>query len=1405
MTNVRNLRIADLRLSSPFAMVRDFAFDACGCVQLRAFHMVKFAMIFVLIVAGTKAHAQIPSGGASETIDVNRNGLGFSFRGGHAAGGTVGRDESASLFNLSPYVNIGNGLLFGDARLVYANEGGLAYSFGGGYRVYVPAWDAVLGGSIFSDRDNVTGAHFKQWGAGAEVLAHGWEVRGNVYSPYGTKSRLVRSRADASSAEFVGNNVQFDRIDTTAEALQGFDAEVGWLLPGRFAERADLRVFGGGYYYKGESVPGFSGFSTRLQTDIGGWLELGLKLTDDEVFHTNVTFTAMMHFGGFKSQEHTSRSGMQRMGEPVRRNLNLAALTSDVRIGGQIAQHANGTNLTIIHVDSAVVGPGTGTVTDPFRELSTGLSHVHPDTAEVVFTHAGSTYAAAPNNIVALGTDQSLFGEGLVSFANTDALFSHNRKVVNTVTLPGIGDLILPDSPKFAATPTLSRPELTGAAGDGVTMGLRSSLGGFVINSANGDGIVINGVSGTRIRDTLVEGATGNGIRINNAGGTTSIQDTVIRNATGVGLLVNGGSGDIGFIASSNRIDPAFGAIINSSNEALVVQNRAGGTVNMRSTTIDDTGGTGIKIRNNAGGVGGFRLIVDNANISGSTETGVSVTNNIAFAATPLIPASPAVPGDGTETYSFLNTLRTATTITNATGASVEINGIPDGSQVTFNDLDIQTPQSFGIDIDNLGGRFAFVRDLTIGVPTGTVGAPARLNPDAAISVVDSLATSSVLFGGDVTIQGVSPEVAPGTVVGAFFNRGIELEDNASGSSFTVQGTTRIIAPGDRGLSIVDNGGSVTFQDNFTIQQRVSDAGLGLNATGVFVDDSSGAISFRGDSTTIEHLPLGIINPNILISTQPAVDILDSDSAISFQQLNVNDAFSLPGAIRIVRHRVGNPATTHTPGTARIFIDDLNINENALVTPILTAGGFFANDVEQIVVNDGYIETSGAFAVDIQNAGINITLETVNSTLSPNFAIRLRETNNPPALDTFSVIGNGTPVSGGSLTNVAVGAGTLTDAAVILENAGQVSLNHMLLEDNNMGVLVTNSGVNEFDEQFLHLNNVQVFDSELHGVFATNLIEFRVAENSEFIGNGTTPTNADNGDTIRLIYNERWEPITNTLVSQFVNPYEVDIVENTFIRGFTDDLIYIENTILSQGAHIDVNIDGTEFEVVDGTDTILGDEVERAFEMHWDGIARVDLLNNTVDLQGAPGVPPPPIFGQDGFFISTTSRTDEMELRILNNEFDSLAQREARAIVLTTRGAPTQALINNNEITFGVAAEETVGMEFSLGPNVARNVLIGGNRIIFNGDGGTGMLFTRVQEQQNLGIGGNFISLADPLDIGLTERGIQFDRVIGVIDLIPSGDNLIGSPTPGGTVESFFNLTRAQVTGFISINGALGP
>lgn len=1273
---------------------------------------------------GRQAIGSTPSGSASGTVvDSNRSGFGFTFRGGHVAGQTVGRNESASIIGLTPYATIGDGMLFGDSRLTYANDGGLAWSFGGGYRQYVTAWDAVIGGYGYFDKDNISGANFEQFSVGGEILAHGWEARGNYYSPSSTTSTQTGTRIDSSSASFSGNQVLFNRINTFAEALEGYDAEVGWLLPGDFAQRVDLRAFAGGYYYEGEGLDGFGGFSTRLQADLGDWLELGLKLTNDDVFETNVAFSAIVHFGGFESQEHTKRSAIQRMAEPVRRNLNIVTAVSDVVVGGEVARATDGTALSIVHVNSNAGPGGLGTAENPFNSLLTGLAAP----SDVVFVHAGSRFDALPDNQVTLANDQSLFGEGLIPDPSGD------RFVVNEVGLFGGEDLILPASPTFASNMTLTRPELANALGDAVTLGNNSRFGGFVIENATGNGIVANTRSDIVVRDTLISNVGGDGILLTNSINTASIIDTQIADSTGAAFHVDGGAASIAYSSTSTAIDPAYGAINNTSSEAVLIENTTGGSVNMTGATIDDTGAGGVVIRNSAGDA-----VIDNANIVNAVGNGISVTNS-------------------SGQYFFRDTIRNATRVENATGASVFIDSLADTGRVSFENLNIVTPQGGGIDINNLAGQFNFSQDLTIGA-----AAPGSTAP--FISVDGSVAGAAVAFSGDINIQGgVAPALSGGN--------GIELINNAAGSTFTATGFTGITAVGGAGVLIRDDDSNIQF-NGMAIQHP--------GASGISINNATGNVVFGGATSVLQNFNVG----------SSLVDIQDSSASIAFDTVQVTSTVPDIGV-----NLLNNIRTVG--GQGQIVFDTLGITT--------TGGtGLFANNNTLIRTRAGAVASALATAIDIEESGIDITLVSVDSTAAPTSGIRLVETNkdltNHPVLaKTFTVTGdqaaNATPLSGGQILGAA-------SHGVDLQNAGQVTLQAMELRQNLNGVFVRNSGLSIEDDQFLRMYDMSVFESAIRGIDSQNLTELDVRD-SVFGDNGNLapPAGTDpTRNTILLTYTEITNDPDTEEFLDFDNPYIVNLERNQFTDN-SDDAIEIFNTVASIGAHIGIAATQNQFFMNDTNDFDITDLDETAIDITWNGPARVLLEGNQFTLSGQTAGE-----SQTAIELDFDSPTDLLELEVVGNQIDNTVQPGAFGIDMNTAG-PSTSLFQGNQFIF--QGLESTGMRFNLGPETNMDLI--NNAMAFLNEGGTGIEVIRLVQPSTFEISGNLIQLSDQLTAGAfpipndppLEEGIVFRSASGAYTIFGSQNNIIELITLGDIdTVAFF---AGAVNGRIIVNGVAGP
>ncbi|MFK7821818.1 MAG: inverse autotransporter beta domain-containing protein, partial [Planctomycetaceae bacterium] len=422
-----------------------------------------------------------PSGSVSgNVVNYDGRGMGVMLRGGHAAGNAIGREESISYISGMPYATFGETMLFGDARLARANRGGLAWSFGAGFRHYFSDVDAVFGLNGYLDNDQLVD-DFQSWGVGAELLADQWEWRGNMYKPFGDSRFQTSVEAADGSVQFSGNQILFDRVRNFATALEGYDTEIGFLLPGRIAQERQIRAFGGGYVYETDARDAV-GWKARLQAQPMEFLELGLQVSNDRLFDTSLVFNVAVQLGGFR-ENRPSRSARYRMAEPVRRNISIA--TGDVAVTEEDVPvlGADGAPVTVAHVSSLVGrAVGVGSVDDPFQTIQQGQFAG----SDIVFVHAGSRFDVPGENSVLMTPGQRILGEGLL----------RGRPVAAThlVDIPEIGLTALPSAPSFFADSTLSQPIISGANPIGVTLANDVEFSGFIVENVTQDAVFGDGV-----------------------------------------------------------------------------------------------------------------------------------------------------------------------------------------------------------------------------------------------------------------------------------------------------------------------------------------------------------------------------------------------------------------------------------------------------------------------------------------------------------------------------------------------------------------------------------------------------------------------------------------------------------------------------------------------------------------------------------------------------------------------------------------------------------------------------------------------------------------------------------------------------------------------------------------------
>ncbi len=1297
---------------------------------------------------GPFSYGRAPSGSATDVVDSNRNGLGMSFRGGHTAGSTVGRDESITHIGLMPYVNIGDGLLFGDSRLVRANEGGLAYSFGGGYRHYISDWDVVIGGNSYYDHDDLTGVDFQQWGAGAELLAHRWEARGNVYQTYGTTFDLVGQAIAPGSAAFAGNNITFTRVDTFAEALQGFDAEAGFLLPGELLERLDVRAFGGGYFYEGENLDGFSGWSTRLQADVGKWLELGLKVTDDKIFATTVAFNATVHFGGFSSQEHTSKSAIQRFRDPVRRNMNIAVSTSGIDNPGQIATNpANGLPFTVAHVNSNdVIGPFSGTVEDPFQALTSGLGAG----TDIVFVHAGSQFGAAPQNIVSLLPNQKLIGEGFIQT---------NRNTQTTVQVGALGstlNLLLPSSPTFAANPGFLRPMLLNTAGDAVTMANGSEFSGFIIDSPTGNGIFSNAASNTIINDVRIVNAGQSAIALLNTTDTTSITNTTLISSAAAGdatFRVSGGDGQINFSDTDTFLLSSITST--SAQEAVLIENMTGGRVDMSRSSVTADGGLGIVIQNNTGGA----ATIDNPSLSNGSGSGISILNSA-----------------GTYNIRKTSTQLAQITIDNPAAQGILVSNMT-GTVNFSDDLLITSRNAEGIDIGTSSGRVTLNGDVTVS------GLGAGIGAEAGVTVHDQLAGSVVSFQEALLIQGTGGGRAS-------FGSGVVLSNNAVGSNFAVLGGTTVAGTDQESILITGNNGSAAFLGNTLITERLVE--------GISILNSSGTINFgnlQSDVTTV-------LNDLVPASQSAAIEAIGNSADIRFRVAVIDNAQgNLPGGAGL--HLESN--------TGSLVFDDVDINsidgtgvfglDNTLIN--ISTGDILSTNETAVDIENSGIEINLLTVNSSDAPDYGIRLVETNKVNNKTFVVDPNTTNAVP--------GDGGTISGAKGNGLDDDAiGNIEDAAaVFLSNAGQVSLRAMLLDDNEFGVHIRNTetvpGLADSTKQSFTLETSTVVDSDIRGLDSRDLMGLEI-DNSTFDNNGDSTTAGR--ETMLLDYTVRLDLDTITRFDQADDPFLVLIQDTDFISNTTDVINIGQSSANANGAAIQTELYRNTFTVSDTSVPAGSGLNDDAYIFDWNGPVRAFIEGNQFDMvsvfeQQAISYRTRSTTDQ----VELSIQNNVINVSTVTQNLGAVDVRLDGPAIMDTldfRIAENDITIDDGlgNLTFG---GRPTALRFTLAQNTGMAIV--NNDIVSDADGATGIQIVRTAASSEFLINGNRIGFAD---FGTSqERGIVFSQVTGVVNIFGNVNNqvvILQSALPGNNfVEVPFFMPVGSNNGQIIVNGLLVP
>lgn len=243
----------------------------------------------------------------------------------------------AGLF--APLWQNSSSLLFADIRTRFDTDDGREGNFGAGLRHMLPSGWNIGAYGYYDARHSPLGNNFQQVTFGVEALSPDFDLRGNVYVPFGSRTKTLGNIGGAAFADFAGGTIQIVTPGVTQSferALTGFDGEIGWRLPLFPVESvAQLRAYAGGFFFDGDNlVRDIAGPRGRLEYSIDGLpglssarLTLGGEIQHDDVRGTQAFAIARLRvpLGQPERAAPTLTAQERRMTERVVRDIDVVS------------------------------------------------------------------------------------------------------------------------------------------------------------------------------------------------------------------------------------------------------------------------------------------------------------------------------------------------------------------------------------------------------------------------------------------------------------------------------------------------------------------------------------------------------------------------------------------------------------------------------------------------------------------------------------------------------------------------------------------------------------------------------------------------------------------------------------------------------------------------------------------------------------------------------------------------------------------------------------------------------------------------------------------------------------------------------------------------------------------------
>jgi trimeric autotransporter adhesin len=595
----------------------------------------------VLSIAGLLMMAAFPCAALAQTPTPEASRIPARLGVGHTSS-QGGIDGATRLEGFIPLAQTtGQRITFLEGQFLLDNGGDIGGDILLGYRRYDANKDRIWGGYLGFDHQQTDENSFNQIGLGVESLGKTWDFRANAYLPIGDTRDLIdettfdsgfRNVRGFQQHQFVLGRERTRQVISDYEAaLGGLDAEVGARLA--HWSTGDLRGYGGLYFYDAAGSDSTLGWRLRLDADPNRNVNLGVALQGDERFGTNLSFSVAFTFPGIRGSDRvpSPETVVSRLGEPIARTPGIVVAAQrevDTKVDRQVSPLENPEESRPYRFQHVTLGAsgGDGTFENPFGTVQAALNNTRSDGNDIVYVDRGSNPEipafTIPNRV-------QVFSQGPVQYLAGLPFpgFPRTRVRLPFSPVPNYDDGILVRLPLSGDG---NFPRIRGgSANDLVTLGDRTTLAGFQLLDARGNGIVANNITDLELRSNTITNSGERGIFLNNAAGSVVMFDNTVTGS-------RGGAGSGQGILIRDNVDAAIEVTMNRQRlenqriglELVSVGDRSRDidpqqNLTIRNTAIANSREQGLRIQSD--GPGNQQLSFRNGEIRNNGTQGVSI------------------------------------------------------------------------------------------------------------------------------------------------------------------------------------------------------------------------------------------------------------------------------------------------------------------------------------------------------------------------------------------------------------------------------------------------------------------------------------------------------------------------------------------------------------------------------------------------------------------------------------------------------------------------------------------------------------------------------------------------------------------------------------------------------------